>query len=437
MTQFPTFVDEVLEMNGNKKLWPSAKELVTNLHVQLGSVDNELIQQLMVAQYQIAKKKKNTAWMKELRMHASLHQSDSWLTENLDYRPRQRQHIAEGVTVTRDIRLQTDVSLPTRTEVVSQGGSAMAEVPIKVEPMEEDRLPVTQDQSRCETSSTSVLSDKSKDQQLLIPEKSSTPSVLTETPKEQPLLIPVKMESEIIEISDEEEMEPVPVEEPLLATRHAPALEPLLVTAHYASELPAIESRTVRASRRDMEERSARFKQYHQGVKLTDPVRDRSGSCRRELGSDEEEIDLGRSRVFTNTKLQAGHIGDTKPRSKTGLRGKHCPIPQCTDAPARNARRHVMERHFPLHFRSQQLEDPDLHERRMGDVEQLQHQLLRPGSTLSDLVNGVNGQRMIPEDAFVPETDGKWLSATCQMAHWRIPNQYSLHPVNSRALLFH
>ena len=54
MTKFPTFVDEVLEMNACKKLWPSAKELVTNLHLKLKSVDNELIQQLMVAQYQIA-----------------------------------------------------------------------------------------------------------------------------------------------------------------------------------------------------------------------------------------------------------------------------------------------------------------------------------------------------------------------------------------------
>ena len=82
-----------------------------------------------MTQYQIAKKKNNTAWMKELRMYASLHQSDAWLTENLDYRPRQRQQIAEGVTVTRDIRLQKDIRLPTRIEEVSQGCSAWAEVP--------------------------------------------------------------------------------------------------------------------------------------------------------------------------------------------------------------------------------------------------------------------------------------------------------------------
>ena len=61
MIEFPIFVDEVLEMNANKRLWPSAKELVTNLHLKLSSVDNELTKQLMVAQYQIAKKKTNTA----------------------------------------------------------------------------------------------------------------------------------------------------------------------------------------------------------------------------------------------------------------------------------------------------------------------------------------------------------------------------------------
>ena len=137
MTKFPTFVDEVLEMNASKRLWPSAKGLVTYLHLKLSSVDNELIQQRMVAQYQIIKlqkrrrkkkkkkkkqeKKKKHAWMKELRMHASLHQSDTWLTENLDYRPRGRQPIAEGITVTRDIRLEIDTSLPTRKEEVSQG----------------------------------------------------------------------------------------------------------------------------------------------------------------------------------------------------------------------------------------------------------------------------------------------------------------------------
>lgn len=55
MTKFPTFVDEVLEMNKSQRLWPSAKELVTNLHLKLSSANNELIQQLMVAQYQIAK----------------------------------------------------------------------------------------------------------------------------------------------------------------------------------------------------------------------------------------------------------------------------------------------------------------------------------------------------------------------------------------------
>lgn len=117
---------------------------MTNLHLKLKSVDNELIQQLMVAQYQIAKKKKNTAWMKELRMYASLHQSDAWLTENLDYRPRQRQQIAEGVTVTRDIRLQKDTSLPTRIEEVSQGSSAWAEVPTREQEMRVSSSAVTE-----------------------------------------------------------------------------------------------------------------------------------------------------------------------------------------------------------------------------------------------------------------------------------------------------
>ena len=69
--------------------------------------------------------------MKELRIYASLHQPDAWLIETLDYRPRGRQLIAEGITVTRDIRLETDPNLPTRKEEVSQACSAAAEVPVK------------------------------------------------------------------------------------------------------------------------------------------------------------------------------------------------------------------------------------------------------------------------------------------------------------------
>lgn len=419
MTKFPTFVDEVLEMNKSQRLWPSAKELVTNLHLKLSSANNELIQQLMVAQYQIAKVNRKIAWMKELRMHASLHQSDAWLIENLDYRPRHNQKVTGGVTITKDIRLQMDTSLPIKVEDASHRSSAEVEVPIKVESAERNIQNVNQDQGGGSECPTNVNTEKSYEQQQLIP---------------------VKMESEsVVVISDEEETAYVPGDT-FSVTKHASALEPLLVTANLAPETTASESRTVRASRRELRERSVRSKRYHQEVKSRDPVRDRSGSCHRELGSDDEVIDLGRSRVFTNTKLQEqeGHIADIKSkRIKTGSRVKYCPVPDCTDAPARNARRHVMERHFPIHFRSQQLEDLQLHKERIGDVEYLQQVLLRPGSTLSDLVNWVNRQKMIPDDAFVPETDEKWLSATCQIAHWRIPHKYSLHPVNSRALLFH
>ena len=79
----------------------------------------------------------------------------------------------------------------------------------------------------------------------------------------------------------------------------------------------------------------------------------------------------------------------------------------------------------------------DLHQRRLGDVEYLKNELLGHRAALSALVNWVNHQQMIPEDAYVPETEGGWLSATCRMAHWQIPSSFSLHPVNSQALLFH
>ena len=166
-----------------------------------------------------------------------------------------------------------------------------------------------------------------------------------------------------------------------------------------------------------------------------------------------------------------------------------------------------MVRHFPAHFRSQQLEDMDLRQKRLGYVEYLRNELLGHWASynfdysmaraccacrrcewglfghfythlsflssfslsslretaryilkyclkgplnpnqptnqlghrvaLSALVSLVNRQQMIPEDAYVPETEGGWLSATCWMAHWQIPSSFSLHPVNSQALLFY
>ena len=363
-------------------------------------------------------------------MYASLHQSDALLTENLDYRPRQRQHIAEGITVTRDIRLQKDTSLPTRIEEVSQGSSALAELPareqerrvsssaatevqVKVEAMEVSQDVVEQDSSRgaksAEKASEEVLADQN-------------------SVKVEQVQVKTEAESEPIIISDEEVEETTP-----------PVILPLVVTAHLApADSSADDWRTVRTAEDNLRERTNWSRNRHQeaGPKHTIRIRSRS-----DLRTREEELDLGQSLVFTNSALleQEVCLVDRKDinRVKTGSRQKYCTLPQCTDAPFRNARRHAMERHFPAHFRSQQLEDMDLHQRRLGDVEYLKNELLGHRAALSALVNWVNHQQMIPEDAYVPETEGGWLSATYRMAHWQIPSSFSLHPVNSQALLFH
>ncbi|KAH3855828.1 hypothetical protein DPMN_098398 [Dreissena polymorpha] len=134
LKKLPTFVDEVLTHYHEGRLWPSARELVTQLHIKLSSqTDNELIQQLLVAQYEIARAKKRPSFIKDLHLYASFHQADSWLTSHLGYRPPKRGSApgtqATSRHCTRDIRLKSGISC-TRTVHTATLSSASAEVTV-------------------------------------------------------------------------------------------------------------------------------------------------------------------------------------------------------------------------------------------------------------------------------------------------------------------
>jgi hypothetical protein len=134
LKKLPTFVDEVLIHNREGKLWPSARELVTQLHIKLSSqTDNELIQQILVAQYEIARAQKRSSFIKDLHLYASLHQADSWLTSHLGYRPPKRGSApgtqATSRHCTRDIRLKSGISC-TRTVHTATLSSASAEITV-------------------------------------------------------------------------------------------------------------------------------------------------------------------------------------------------------------------------------------------------------------------------------------------------------------------
>ncbi|XP_060555212.1 uncharacterized protein LOC132716073 [Ruditapes philippinarum] len=107
------------------------------LHTFLSAKQNDKIRQTLLGQYKLAKEKKKIGWMKEFRACVSLHQSDKWMKENIDYRPptrRQQTSAIPSCTMTKDVRLGTDPSLQVVHEEV---------VTVKQEPTTEPGLTVT------------------------------------------------------------------------------------------------------------------------------------------------------------------------------------------------------------------------------------------------------------------------------------------------------
>ncbi|KAH3841273.1 hypothetical protein DPMN_114732 [Dreissena polymorpha] len=183
--------------------------------------------------------------------------------------------------------------------------------------------------------------------------------------------------------------------------------------------------------------------------------RDRSRSNQRDHNAvhseDEAGFDFGSTRIFTNSRVVPPLRADrpypqttdentetpfikSKSRSQ---RGKRCSFPECPDAPFRNARRHVRERHLPAHFGNNELLQLNLNDRRLADLLWIGTRIFGHEVSHDELVRFVNRQRTIPADAYVPSEDIEWLSMVCKQNGWAAPDKYNLHPVNSKSLLFH
>ncbi|KAH3726333.1 hypothetical protein DPMN_052195 [Dreissena polymorpha] len=359
LKKLPTYVDEVLHHNREGRLWPSAKELVTQLHIKLSSqTDNELIQQLLVAQYEIAKAQKRSSFIKNLHMYASLHQADSWLTSHFGYRPPKRVS-APGTQATsrhwtRDIRFKSGISC-TRTVHTATSSSASAEVTV----------------AGGDVGPESVLSDPDVIQTVNI---SAPAEVFTAEPTSTvqysaPAEAPIKLELVEDQMVFRPQIPPpaVTIVTPDTDLASAPEIANALVVSHRGDR------REILNRERQLRERGA----VH---------RDRSRSNQRDHNAvhseDEAGFDFGSTRIFTNSRVVTPSRADrpypqttdentetpfikSKSRSQ---RVKRCSFPECPDAPFRNARRHVREKHLPAHFGNNELLQSDLNDRRLADL---------------------------------------------------------------------
>ncbi|KAH3803010.1 hypothetical protein DPMN_156708 [Dreissena polymorpha] len=340
------FVDEVLHHNREGRLWPSAKELVTQLHIKLSSqTDNEPIQQLLVAQYKIAKAQNRSSFIKDLHLYASLHQADSWLTSHLGYRPPKRVSApgtqATSRHCTRDIRLKSGISC-TRTVHTATSSSASAEVTVAGG---EDVGP------------ESALSDPDVIQTVNI---SAPAEVFTAVPTSTalctvqysaPAEAPIKLEL----VEDQMVFRP----------QIPPPAEHIVTLDTDLASAPEITNARVISHRGDLREILNRERHLREREAVH---RDRSRSNQRDHNAvhseDEVGFDFGSTRIFTNSRIVTPSRADrpypqttdentetpfikSKSRSQ---RVKRCSFPECPDAPFRNARRHVRERHLRAHF---------------------------------------------------------------------------------------
>ncbi|KAH3708379.1 hypothetical protein DPMN_067828 [Dreissena polymorpha] len=374
LKKLPTFVDEVLNHNREGRLWPSAKELVTQLHTKLSSqTDNELIQQLLVAQYEIARVQKRSSFIKDLHLYASLHQADSWLTSHLGYRPPKRVSApgtqAASRHCTRDIRLKSGISC-IRTVHTATFSSASAEVTVT---------------SREDVRQESALSDPDVIQTINIsaPAEVSTAvptsTALSTVQYSAPAEAPVNLEL----VEDQMVFRPQipPPAEPIVTPDTDLASAPEIANALVISTNSRMSSRPgVVSNRGDLKEILNR--EIH--LRERGAVHSRSNQRDHNAVHSEDEagFDFGSTRIFTNSRVvtpsraERPYPQTTDENTETSFiksksrsqRVKRCSFPECPDAPFRNARRHVRERHLPAHFGNNELIQSDLNDRRLADL---------------------------------------------------------------------
>ncbi len=88
-------------------------------------------------------------------------------------------------------------------------------------------------------------------------------------------------------------------------------------------------------------------------------------------------------------------------------------------------------------FRNDRLLMPGHDLNRVEAFDWLATTLLGDGSTLQQLLKWIERNISFPDNAYIDEVDLPWLQRISTCKKWSIPSQFSIHPVNSLALLGH
>lgn len=136
-------------------------------------------------------------------------------------------------------------------------------------------------------------------------------------------------------------------------------------------------------------------------------------------------------------KTARTELTDIKDDSQKSFSRNHikqiCPYPECRRLDIK-LKRHIMRYHLPQFFEEEM--DEDFVPLRLDSLRSLSR-VLMGREDFSELVNIVNCSRHIPKSSTIHSVLEKCMKELCLYAGWQIPVNFTLHPVNSPAMLLH
>ena len=111
-----------------------------------------------------------------------------------------------------------------------------------------------------------------------------------------------------------------------------------------------------------------------------------------------------------------------------------CPIPTCTSTD-KKIRRHVYQKHLPFLFGEKSLDSVVLEKKYMS-VTSLIQASLGFKTSWEDAVKKLNDSNVIPQTSEIHQTSEE-MNAMCRYKGWNVPDRFTLHPINSPAVLLH
>ena len=123
-------------------------------------------------------------------------------------------------------------------------------------------------------------------------------------------------------------------------------------------------------------------------------------------------------------------------KPSTVLAGKSsCPFPTCNSSD-KKVRRHVYQAHLPFVF-TERISTPEVIGKRMESLRSLIHASVGLDATYQDAVDYLNTAQLIPPEVELNVEHQDDIHKLCETEGWKNPGRFSLHPVNSPALLVH